>query len=167
MINNIYKKVCIYVFIIVLAIRSSMCLANDVDPRVLVVGTLALYGTIGGSLLGAASLAYNTKPRAIAMGASIGLYVGLLFGGYIVLSHHYMQSSKNGVKEDDSAVDDVFLYDENDQDTRPANQLERNLPRGSYNFSSPGSSLQLLSWENVAMGKFSTQVYVPLVHFSF
>lgn len=69
--------------------------AADVDPRLMVVGSLALYGTIGGALLGAASLAYNTKPRAIAMGASIGLYVGLLFGGYIVLSHHYLQSSQN------------------------------------------------------------------------
>jgi hypothetical protein len=45
------------------------------------------YGTVGGALLGFASLAFGKKPRAIAQGASLGLYAGIIFGAYIVLSY--------------------------------------------------------------------------------
>ena len=48
---------------------------------------MALYGTVGGALLGTASLAFGTSGRSIAKGASLGLYSGLLFGGYVVVSH--------------------------------------------------------------------------------
>ncbi len=46
------------------------------------------YGVMAGSLTGLASLAFYEAPsenlRNVAMGASIGLYVGLLLGTYIV-----------------------------------------------------------------------------------
>jgi hypothetical protein len=57
------------------------------DPRIKALGIMALYGTVGGALLGTASLAFGTSGRAIAKGASLGLYSGLLFGGYVVISH--------------------------------------------------------------------------------
>lgn len=50
--------------------------------------TIVGYGTGGGALLGAASLAFGTSTRAIAQGASLGLYAGILFGGYVLVSHH-------------------------------------------------------------------------------
>lgn len=64
---------------------------GDLDPRVKTVSTLALYGTVGGGLLGAATMAYGTSSRAIFKGASLGLYAGLLFGSYILLTHQYSQ----------------------------------------------------------------------------
>ena len=50
--------------------------------------TIASYGTAGGALLGAASMAFGTSSRAIAQGASLGLYAGILFGTYVLVSHH-------------------------------------------------------------------------------
>lgn len=49
--------------------------------------TTCAYGTIGGALVGAASLAFTDKPDGslnnIARGASLGLYAGILFGAYV------------------------------------------------------------------------------------
>lgn len=65
----------------------------EIPPKIKVVGTLAMYGTVGGALLGAATMAYGTSSRAIFQGASLGLYAGILFGGYILLSHRYRSQS--------------------------------------------------------------------------
>jgi hypothetical protein len=53
--------------------------------------TMAGYGAGGGALLGMASMAFGNTPRAIAQGASLGLYAGLLFGTYVLVSHHNRQ----------------------------------------------------------------------------
>lgn len=50
--------------------------------------TIIGYGAAGGALLGAASTAFGTSSRAIAQGASLGLYAGILFGTYVLVSHH-------------------------------------------------------------------------------
>lgn len=50
--------------------------------------TIVGYGTAGGALLGAASLAFGGSTRNIAQGASLGLYAGVLFGTYVLISHH-------------------------------------------------------------------------------
>ncbi|NCN27772.1 hypothetical protein GW915_09370 [bacterium] len=46
------------------------------------------YGVMAGTLTGIASLAFYSQPRAhlrnVAQGASIGLYVGILMGAYMV-----------------------------------------------------------------------------------
>ncbi len=60
----------------------------QIDPRVKAVAVMALYGTVGGFLLGTASLAFHKDGRSISRGASLGLYAGLLFGGYVVGSHY-------------------------------------------------------------------------------
>jgi len=57
------------------------------DPKVKAVMIMAGYGTVGGALLGTASLAFGTTGRSVAKGASIGLYAGLLFGSYILISY--------------------------------------------------------------------------------
>lgn len=65
---------------------------HAMDPRAKAVLTMAAYGTAGGALLGTASLAFGAKGRAVAIGASLGLYAGLIFGTYIVVNHrmqHY------------------------------------------------------------------------------
>jgi hypothetical protein len=53
--------------------------------------TMAGYGAGGGALLGLASMAFGNNVRAIAQGASLGLYAGLLFGTYVLVSHHQRQ----------------------------------------------------------------------------
>lgn len=57
------------------------------DPKMKMLGTMAGYGIVGGALLGTATLAFGAGGRSIAKGASLGLYAGLLFGGYIIFSH--------------------------------------------------------------------------------
>ncbi|MGZ3790107.1 MAG: hypothetical protein ACXVLQ_16340 [Bacteriovorax sp.] len=70
------------------------------DPKVKILGTMAGYGVVGGALLGTATMAFGSGPRAIAKGASLGLYAGLLFGGYIVLSYEMKKRGFNDQKED-------------------------------------------------------------------
>jgi hypothetical protein len=60
-----------------------------IDPRVKSLGIMAAYGTIGGALLGTASLAFGSSGRSVAKGASLGLYAGIVFGTFIVASHAY------------------------------------------------------------------------------
>jgi hypothetical protein len=50
------------------------------------------YGAGGGALLGFASMAFGTNTRAIPIGASLGLYAGIIFGGYVLLSHKQGQA---------------------------------------------------------------------------
>ncbi|RLA64161.1 MAG: hypothetical protein DRQ88_11490 [Epsilonproteobacteria bacterium] len=50
-------------------------------------GTSALWGTLGGALLGAASMAFGTNASTVAKGASLGLYAGLLYGGYLLVDY--------------------------------------------------------------------------------
>ena len=91
------KKIFITFFIIFLAINSNA--RADGSSRGKALGTMALYGTIGGALLGTASLAFGASGRSVAIGASLGLYSGLLFGGYVVGSHEMMKRKYKGPKE--------------------------------------------------------------------
>ncbi len=54
--------------------------------------TIVGYGTVSGALLGAASMAFGKSTRMMAQGASIGLYAGLIFGTYVLVSHNNRQS---------------------------------------------------------------------------
>lgn len=49
---------------------------------------ICTYGTVSGALLGFASMAFGTSSRAIAQGASLGLYAGIGFGSYVLMSHN-------------------------------------------------------------------------------
>ena len=62
--------------------------------------TIAGYGTAGGAILGAASMAFGTSTRAVAQGASLGLYAGILFGTYVLVSH---AQGRPGTYSDDSS----------------------------------------------------------------
>lgn len=74
-------------FVIVFSFTFVKPVQAEVDPRLKAVGLMAVYGTVGGALLGTASLAFGSGGRSVAKGASLGLYAGLLFGSYVVLSH--------------------------------------------------------------------------------
>ena len=62
--------------------------------------TIVGYGTAGGAMLGAASTAFGTSTRAIAQGASLGLYAVILFGTYVLVSHH---NKRYGSYDDNSS----------------------------------------------------------------
>jgi hypothetical protein len=62
--------------------------------------TIVGYGTAGGAILGAASMAFGTSTRAVAQGASLGLYAGILFGTYVLVSH---AQGRPGYYSDDSS----------------------------------------------------------------
>jgi hypothetical protein len=59
----------------------------QVPPKAKAFLVICSYGTVGGALLGFATLAFGTSSRAIAQGASLGLYAGIIFGSYVITSH--------------------------------------------------------------------------------
>jgi hypothetical protein len=67
------------------------------------------YGAASGALLGLASMAFGTSSRAVAQGASLGLYAGILFGGYVLISHH--QRQQQGSYNDNSTPYNDGGYD--------------------------------------------------------
>lgn len=64
---------------------------------------ICTYGTVGGALLGFASMAFGTNSRAIAQGASLGLYAGIAFGAYVINSHG--QQGAAGYEEEQPYID--------------------------------------------------------------
>jgi hypothetical protein len=62
--------------------------AHAIDPKAKAFMIMTAYGTVSGALLGFATLAFGSNSRAIAQGASLGLYAGILFGAYVVNSHN-------------------------------------------------------------------------------
>ncbi len=76
--------------------------AYALDPKVKVMASTSLYGATGGALLGFASMAFGTSARSIAKGASLGLYAGILFGGYIIASHHLRPQLETPYEDSDS-----------------------------------------------------------------
>ena len=81
------KKIKMFLLLPFFIISNSV--KSEMSPENKTVGVMAVYGAVGGALLGAASLVFVSSSRAIPVGASLGLYSGLLFGGYVVLSHSY------------------------------------------------------------------------------
>tara|TARA_B100001971_G_C18268046_1_gene596810 strand:- start:264887 stop:265474 length:588 start_codon:yes stop_codon:yes gene_type:complete len=61
--------------------------AHAMDPKAKAFGIMCAYGTVGGALLGFASMAFGANSRAIAQGASLGLYAGIIFGSYVLTSY--------------------------------------------------------------------------------
>lgn len=61
-------------------------------------GTSALWGTLGGALLGTASMAFGMNASAVAKGASLGLYAGLLYGGYLIVDYGMGPPSEPNIK---------------------------------------------------------------------
>jgi hypothetical protein len=76
---------------------------------------MAGYGAGGGALLGAASMAFGSSVKAIPQGASLGLYAGILFGTYVLVSHH---NKRYGAYEDNSSPyqDSSDVYGDEYQD---------------------------------------------------
>lgn len=89
----------------------------EIPARAKAFLTICAYGAGGGALLGAASTAFGTSSRAIPQGASLGLYAGIIFGTYVLVSHH---QRRYGRYEDSTSPykdsDDIYGedYDNNE-----------------------------------------------------
>ena len=83
---------------------------------------MAGYGTVGGALLGTAALAFGSSGRAIAKGASLGLYGGLIFGSYVILSYEVKKRGFGaGEQKEDYYPDSKSPYE--DQSNNSYNQV--------------------------------------------
>tara|TARA_B100000927_G_scaffold288449_1_gene283072 strand:+ start:422 stop:832 length:411 start_codon:yes stop_codon:yes gene_type:complete len=89
--------------------------AFELDPRVKTFLIMNTYGAVGGFLLGSATLAFDAPGRAPFIGASLGLYAGLIFGSYVVVTHHieedrrlnpqnYIDGSSGGYNDMDNQI---------------------------------------------------------------
>lgn len=81
--------------------------AQALDSKTKAFIVMCTYGTVGGALLGFATMAFGTNSRAIAQGASLGLYAGIAFGSYVIFSHG-KQSAPGGYYEDEYGPVDPY-----------------------------------------------------------
>lgn len=84
---NLIDMKIISLFSLILCFCYSANSKGALPPKVKVLLVTSTYGTVAGALLGTASLAFKAKGRAVAQGASLGLYAGIIFGTYVVVSH--------------------------------------------------------------------------------
>jgi len=136
----------------------------EIDPRVKTVGVMAGYGAASGTLLGIATLAFDGEVKNIAKGASIGLYAGILFGSFIVISHHMRKNSKPSPA--DNYYEDESPYDGAGE--APASPYEAQGPAQLFD----EKILKDLSRDNMASlnadkNKNAVVLGLPLLAFSF
>lgn len=93
--------------------------------------TIVGYGTAGGAILGAASMAFGTSSRAIAQGASLGLYAGIIFGTYVLVSHH---NKRYGSYDDNSSPysESSDIYGDDYQDSEGGAMEDDGGSRGGF-----------------------------------
>lgn len=72
----------------VLPMRAQAQDSGGLPPKARAFLMVTAYGAGSGALLGLASMAFGTSTRAVAQGASLGLYAGIIFGTYIIVSHN-------------------------------------------------------------------------------
>lgn len=89
------------------------------DPKLKMMATMAGYGVVGGALLGTATLAFGAGGRSIAKGASLGLYAGLLFGGYIILNYEMKKRGYGQGAKEDYYPDSSSPYEDDQTNTVP------------------------------------------------
>jgi hypothetical protein len=87
------KKSRLFIFVLIFSLMSQLTFAQEnkggMPPKTKAFLIVSGYGMAGGALLGLASMAFGEEARAIFQGASLGLYAGMLFGGYVILAHKY------------------------------------------------------------------------------
>ena len=95
--------------------------------------TMAGYGAGGGALLGFATMAFGNSSRAIAQGSSLGLYAGIIFGAYVLVSHYQKQV---GTYDDNSSPyqesNDVYGDEYNSQEGGGDADSGSNSKRGGF-----------------------------------
>ena len=88
------------VFFITFAVVRPQTARAEIPAKAKAIITMSVYGSAGGALLGLATMAFGNSSRAVSQGASLGLYAGLIFGAYVLISHH---NKTVGNYDDDSS----------------------------------------------------------------
>jgi hypothetical protein len=121
-----------FVFFLTLAIIKPQTAHAQMPAKAKAILTMAGYGVAGGALLGFATMAFGNTSRAVAKGASLGLYAGLIFGAYVLISHHQKQV---GSYQDDASPyqesSDVYGDEYNSEEGGEANPDDR-TKRGGF-----------------------------------
>ena len=107
---KVMKKLTISIILSLTLLFSSSAFA--IDPKLKILGTMSGYGVVGGALLGAASMAFGASGRAVAKGASLGLYSGLLFGTYVILSYEIKKRGFTDQPREDYYPDSKSQYED-------------------------------------------------------
>ena len=103
-------------FLISIALCLTLVLPSSsfaMDPKIKILGAMSGYGVVGGALLGTASMAFGGSAKAIARGASRGLYGGLIFGTYIILSYEVKKRGFNDQPRENYYPDSRSPYEDN------------------------------------------------------
>ncbi len=125
--------------------------AKAMSPKTKAFMFLTLQGAGAGALLGAASIPlFDTDSKAIFQGASLGLYAGILFGGYVLWSHGARNSSNYGQQDD--YYDDGNGYGSGEDD--------------GY-FDEEQTQRSSLDFYDTKKGSYSAPFYMNLVHYTF
>lgn len=132
-----------FVFTIFLS-SPSHAAAPKFNPKTKAFLLMTAYGTVGGFLLGTASLAFDTPGRAPFLGASLGLYAGLAFGGYVLVSHYVEKDRKLNPHKyiDEGGPGDYgelpnqmlnqYQYEQDRNDIRTINQINHGKGQSFY-----------------------------------
>ena len=98
------KKIILAFVVITLMVAPGRASAQDKGKEILAT---AAYGVVAGSIIGVATLAFVSSPggklRNIALGASLGLYAGVLLGAYLAYG---VSLEPEVIDEDDEFYDD-------------------------------------------------------------
>ncbi len=98
-VRKFFKTLLIFLFVF-----TSLSLQNEaraqMDPKLKAFLIVSGYGAGLGALLGVASLAFDAKERAVAQGASLGLYAGIIFGIYILSTYGKPKAPEPGTYQD-------------------------------------------------------------------
>ena len=140
----------------------------QMDPRITALGSMALYGASGGLLLGTAALAFDAPGRSPFIGASLGLYAGILFGSYVVITHaikkHRLENPGAGDEEyypetPNSPYETPFSGDGYD---------EGGYGEGQYKLDPTVKESPTRSFgPNWSKGRYSVPIYLNLLNISF
>lgn len=151
---------------------------QTLDPRIKALAIMAGYGAAGGFLLGTASLAFDAPGRAPFIGASLGLYAGILFGTYVVVTHaikkHRMQNPGDPEDENyypetpDSPYEGPFQSSLVPVNHRAFLTASEKMILKSFASKDEDGSIQ--SWQektSLRVVEEGKSVFVPLVQFQF
>lgn len=124
------KKILVSLFLVCTVFMNQS--ANAMDSKLAVLTTMAGYGVVGGALLGTATMAFGANGRSIAKGASLGLYAGLLFGGYVIASYEMKKRGYGGESRDDYYPDSSSPYEDRRSENKKDPKMDPFLV--SFNF---------------------------------
>lgn len=146
--------------------------AQALDPKGKAFMIMCTYGTVGGALLGFASMAFGTNSRAIAQGASLGLYAGIAFGAFVITSHN--RQSDMPAYEPQQPPPESFnsMPSSFDQGGSGFNQEDNGAGGGFFGSDNRAAQIQdelFLNYKvtNKKSRDFSLPIYVNLVNYSF